>query len=68
MSVGAVERRLARERGIRIVSMTGSDIAGVWDDIRAIAEACGASDAAEDLIHALEARRVRVEGIQRGAP
>jgi iron complex transport system substrate-binding protein len=61
VSVGAVERQLARDRAIGIVSMTGSDLAGVWDDIRTIGEACDARDAARDLLHALDARHVRVK-------
>jgi iron complex transport system substrate-binding protein len=61
VSVGAVERQLARDHGIRIVTMTGGDLAGVWDDIRAIGDACDARDAAEDLIHSLDARHVRVK-------
>ena len=60
VSVGAVERQLALGRGIRIVTMSGGDLAGVWEDIRAIGEACGARDAADDLIHSLDARHVRV--------
>jgi iron complex transport system substrate-binding protein len=68
VSVGAVERAIARERGIRVVTMSGSDLAGVWNDIRAIGEACAAADAATDLIHALEARRVRVRRALDGRP
>ena len=69
VSVGAVERALARDHGIRVVTMTGGDLEGVWTDIRAIGDACDASAAAEDLIHALDARRVRVrralDGLER---
>lgn len=61
VSVGAVERRVAGDHGIRIVTMTGGDLLGVWDDIRAIAEACDAATAADELIRALEARRVAVK-------
>jgi len=68
VSVGAVERQLARERGIRIVTMSGGDLAGVWDDIRAIGDACAARDAAEDLIHSLDARHVRVRRAVDGRP
>ena len=60
VSVGAVERQIARDRGIRIVTMTGGDLAGVWDDTRAIGDACHARDAADDLLHSLDARHVRV--------
>ncbi len=68
VSVGAVERQLARDREIRIVTMSGGDLAGVWDDIRAIGDACGAGEAAEDLIHALDARHVRVRRAIDGLP
>lgn len=68
VSVGAVERRLARDSGIRIVTMSGGDLAGVWDDIRAIGDACGASDAADDLIHSLDARHVHVRRALDGRP
>lgn len=60
VSVGQVERTLARERGLRVVTLVGGDIRGVWEDIRRVGAACGAPEAAEDLIHALESRRVRV--------
>ncbi|MDE3112410.1 MAG: ABC transporter substrate-binding protein [Chloroflexota bacterium] len=60
ISVGAVERALAREHSIRVVTMTGGDLEGVWADIRLIGEACGAERAADDLLRALEARHVAV--------
>jgi iron complex transport system substrate-binding protein len=68
VSVGEAERRLARERGIRIVTTSGGDLAGVWDDIRAIGDACDARGAADDLLHALDARHVRVKRAIDGRP
>lgn len=68
VSVGAAERAIASEHRIRLVTMTGGDLAGVWADIRAIGEACAAAGAAEDLIHALEARRVAVHRAIGGRP
>lgn len=69
VSVGLAERAIAKEHRIRLVTMTGSDLMGVWEDIRAIGEACGASAAADDLVHALESRRVAVhqaiDGLER---
>lgn len=60
VSVGAVERAIAKDGGILIVTMTGGDLAGVWDDIRHVGDACGAADAAADLVAALDARHVAV--------
>lgn len=61
VSVGAAERAVASDHGIRIVTLTGGDLMGVWDDIRRVGGACDASAAADDLVRALESRRVRVK-------
>lgn len=68
VSVGAVERELVGRGGIRVVTLTGGDLAGVWDDIRRVADACGVREAGERLVRSLDERRVRVRERVAGKP